>query len=196
MKNERELENYLVKKCEEYKFQCQKQPCRGKNKGMPDRLITTHNREVYVELKNPNKKGKLSHDQWVCHERLRREGYEVNVVDSVEEINFLLKKLKWQEIQNYNPDLPKKHKNNKEIIKWIRDNLKETKGASNIVTSYWLKCYAESELGYYISNRNMKQSLIDAGFHAHNIDNKNWDYYISRRCNLYEKIKKNLIRPV
>ena len=91
LKNEKELEDYLVEACDYIGWKCEKLSPKIFGKGIPDRKITKDDGSVvFVELKTPKKKGKLSFDQYSRHEDLRDQGYEVKVMWSKEQINRLI----------------------------------------------------------------------------------------------------------
>ncbi|WP_405776075.1 VRR-NUC domain-containing protein [Streptomyces sp. NBC_01538] len=76
--SERDIEGYLLAQCREHGFLCLKfvSPGRG---GVPDRIVVALGRIVFVEVKRPG--GRLQKRQQLMHDKLRRHGAEVHVVD-------------------------------------------------------------------------------------------------------------------
>lgn len=93
---ERDIEKYLVKRVKELGGECRKVVWQGR-RGAPDRLVMlpwvkfaepTGDCAVWVELKSPGIKPEAH--QLREHERMRRMGQRVVVIDSIEGVNELL----------------------------------------------------------------------------------------------------------
>lgn len=110
-KPEEEIENYLGKLCKQndflyYKF------VSPQHLGVPDRILIGHNQTVFVELKRPHAKPRLS--QVVRFNEMRRHGGKVYVVSTKNEAEQLIKKLL---PHDYQPNvISKKPKSNKFTI--------------------------------------------------------------------------------
>jgi hypothetical protein len=61
------------------------------NAGVPDRIVILGGRTVFVEIKRPG--GKTSPIQRHMHDRLRRAGADVRVMDSIDAIRSLINEL-------------------------------------------------------------------------------------------------------
>lgn len=59
--------------------------------GLPDRLVLYKGRALFVELKSTDKRARP--DQVRIHEKLRRLGFEVYVIDTSEGIDEFIKRL-------------------------------------------------------------------------------------------------------
>lgn len=84
---ERDIERYLVRKVEEAGGEVRKVKWIGR-RGAPDRLVMLPNKTTWVELKAPGKKVKAH--QAREHERMRKMGQRVAVIDSIDRVDFLL----------------------------------------------------------------------------------------------------------
>ena len=85
---EREIEAHLVKRVKELGGEIRKVMFIG-HRGAPDRLVLLpDNRRFWVELKAPGEKAK-PHQQRE-HERMRRMGQRVEVIDSIEGVDHVL----------------------------------------------------------------------------------------------------------
>lgn len=88
---EKTVEAYLVKRIKELGGLCEKFTSPGK-RAVPDRLITLPGGHIlFVELKAPGKKP--TELQLRDHDKRRALGCEVLVIDSLEEIDALTKRL-------------------------------------------------------------------------------------------------------
>lgn len=87
---ERDIERYLVKQCRQRGFLCLKFVSPARN-GVPDRIVVTPAKTVFVELKRPG--GSLRKIQRVMHAKLRRHGASVNVVDEHRSVDRLIAEL-------------------------------------------------------------------------------------------------------
>jgi hypothetical protein len=78
-KREGVVERYLLGRCRAEGFLCLKfvSPSRG---GVPDRVVVTPAKTVFVEVKKPG--GDLEKRQRTVHDKMRRHGAEVHVVDT------------------------------------------------------------------------------------------------------------------
>ena len=96
MKNEREVEAYLVRRCEAVGALTRKVQWVGRN-GAPDRVVMLANGGlVWVEVKAPGLAAKFpsnAHERQQAreHERMRAVGQWVCVLDSVETINAVVR---------------------------------------------------------------------------------------------------------
>jgi hypothetical protein len=84
---EGDIEDYLYSQCKEHGIMCIKQT--GLN-GIPDRNLVGFGYDVYVETKKPGEEPR--EDQIVIIERLRRRGKIVEIIDSKEQIDDLMKR--------------------------------------------------------------------------------------------------------
>lgn len=84
---EREIEMYLVKRVKTLGGEVRKVRWIGRN-GAPDRLVMLPGKTLWVELKAPGEK--IKPHQAREHERMRRLGQRVEVVDSFERVNEVL----------------------------------------------------------------------------------------------------------
>jgi hypothetical protein len=85
---EKYIENYLVNRVRLAGGEVRKVRWVGR-RGAPDRFIMLPNRIVWVELKAPGKAAQPY--QLREHERMRRYGLDVVVIDSIEAIEKLVK---------------------------------------------------------------------------------------------------------
>ena len=83
------IENYLVSKVKALGGEVRKVKWIGR-RGAPDRLVMLPDATMWVELKAPGQKPKPH--QAREHDRMRRMGQRVEVVDSVEQVNTLLER--------------------------------------------------------------------------------------------------------
>ncbi len=84
---ESNIENYLVERVKSLGGEVRKVRWIGRN-GAPDRLVMLPNRTVWVELKAPGEKCRPH--QIREHERMRRMGQRVAVVDSYDGVDEVL----------------------------------------------------------------------------------------------------------
>jgi hypothetical protein len=85
---ERTIEDYLVERVKALGGEVRKVKWLGRH-GAPDRLVMLPDRTVWVELKAPGEKAK-PHQQRE-HERMRAMGQRVEVVDSFEGVDEVLR---------------------------------------------------------------------------------------------------------
>lgn len=85
---ERTVEKTLVDRVKAKGGEVRKLRWVGRN-GAPDRLVMLPGRLIFVELKAPGKKPRKNQERE--HERLRRAGLEVAVVDSLVKVEDLLR---------------------------------------------------------------------------------------------------------
>ena len=85
--HERDIEKYLVERAKALGGEVRKVKWIGRN-GAPDRLVMQPGRTVWVELKAPGQKCRPH--QIREHERMRRMGQQVAVVDSYEAVDEVL----------------------------------------------------------------------------------------------------------
>ncbi|MBF0778163.1 VRR-NUC domain-containing protein [Streptococcus cuniculi] len=84
MKSERDIENYLKRKC---RGLCLKFTSPG-TIGVPDRIIINQRGVFFVEVKASGKKPRKS--QQILHKKFERLGHKVWVVDSYESVDRAL----------------------------------------------------------------------------------------------------------
>ena len=91
---ERDIEKYLIKRVKELGGECRKVQWVGR-RGAPDRLVmlpyehVVFNTAIWIELKAPGEKVKPH--QAREHERMRAMGQRVEVVDSFERVDEVLR---------------------------------------------------------------------------------------------------------
>ena len=85
---ESEIENYLVERVKALGGEVRKVRWIGR-RGAPDRLVMLPGKIVWVELKAPG--AKVRPHQVREHERMRRMGPRVEVVDSVQAVDEVLR---------------------------------------------------------------------------------------------------------
>ena len=84
---EKKIEQYLVKRVRQLGGEIRKVRWVGR-RGAPDRLVMMPDQTIWVELKRP--KGKAERHQLREHERMRRVGQRVEIIDSIEKVESLL----------------------------------------------------------------------------------------------------------
>lgn len=82
------IENHLTSRCEELDIYVIKNT--GK-RGIPDRLLIKNGKHYFIELKRPGKKA--TELQKEIHERLRRHGATVFVIDNKDDIDKVLESM-------------------------------------------------------------------------------------------------------
>ena len=81
------IEQYLVEQVKAMGGECRKLKWIGRH-GAPDRLVMLNGKAIFIELKAPGEKAKPH--QVREHERMRRMGQRVEVVDSFERVDEVL----------------------------------------------------------------------------------------------------------
>lgn len=84
---ESQIESYLVERTKAAGGECRKLKWVGRN-GAPDRIVMLNGKVIFIELKAPGEKAKPH--QVREHERMRRMGQRVEVVDSCERVDEVL----------------------------------------------------------------------------------------------------------
>ena len=84
---ESQIESYLVERTKEAGGECRKLKWIGRH-GAPDRLVMLNGKAIFIELKAPGEKAKPH--QVREHERMRRMGQHVEIVDSTERVDEVL----------------------------------------------------------------------------------------------------------
>lgn len=84
---ESQIESYLVERTKAAGGECRKLKWVGRN-GAPDRIVMLNGKVIFIELKAPGEKAKPH--QVREHERMRRMGQRVEVVDSFERVDEVL----------------------------------------------------------------------------------------------------------
>lgn len=87
MTRESDIESYLVERVRDMKGEVRKVKWLGRH-GAPDRIVMLPGRTIWVELKAPGEKARPH--QVREHERMRRMGQHVVVVDSFEGVDGVL----------------------------------------------------------------------------------------------------------
>lgn len=87
MARESDIESYLVERVRDMQGEVRKVKWLGRH-GAPDRIVMVPGRTIWVELKAPGEKAKPH--QVREHERMRRMGQRVEVVDSFEGVDEVL----------------------------------------------------------------------------------------------------------
>lgn len=87
MTRESDIESYLVERVRDMQGEVRKVKWLGRH-GAPDRIVMVPGRTLWVELKAPGEKAKPH--QVREHERMRRMGQHVVVVDSFEGVDEVL----------------------------------------------------------------------------------------------------------
>lgn len=87
MTRESDIESYLVERVRDMQGEVRKVKWLGRH-GAPDRIVMAPGRTIWVELKAPGEKAKPH--QVREHERMRRMGQRVEVVDSFEGVDEVL----------------------------------------------------------------------------------------------------------
>ena len=68
-----------------------------------------------------------------------------------------------------------------DLLAWIISNVLPRKTANKSHSSYGIKHYAEKDLGFYISNNQFKDAMLQCGFQPVNPHQTNWIYKISNK---------------
>ena len=84
---ESQIESYLVERAKALGGECRKLRWIGR-RGAPDRLVMLNGRTIFIELKAPGEKAKPH--QVREHERMRKMGQRVEIVDSCERVDEVL----------------------------------------------------------------------------------------------------------
>lgn len=84
---ERDIERYFREQCRKHGFLCLKFVSPARN-GVPDRVVVTQAKTVFVELKKPG--GSLRKIQRVMHSKLRRYGAAVHLIDDHQSVDRLI----------------------------------------------------------------------------------------------------------
>jgi hypothetical protein len=84
---ESQIESYLVERVKALGGECRKLKWIGRH-GAPDRLVMLNGKAIFIELKAPGEKCRPH--QIREHERMRRMGQRVEVVDSLDSVDEVL----------------------------------------------------------------------------------------------------------
>ena len=84
---ESQIESYLVERTKAAGGECRKLKWISRH-GAPDRLVMLNGKAIFIELKAPGEKAKPH--QVREHERMRRMGLRVEIVDSCERVDEVL----------------------------------------------------------------------------------------------------------
>lgn len=90
MIRETRIEKYLLSSCREHGVLCLKCTSPGR-RGVPDRLLIAPSATFFVELKSST--GRLSPQQHAMHEKIRRAGGVVHVINSLDGVDELIASL-------------------------------------------------------------------------------------------------------
>ena len=92
MITEAALQRYFKRQCKEHGIYWRKLTFEGR-RGAPDTLIAIIGRAVFVELKSPTGKGKLSKLQEREIGHMRDAGLDVRVIQTKEEVDDIIREL-------------------------------------------------------------------------------------------------------
>jgi hypothetical protein len=92
IKNELDLQNDLKRQCQLHGISFDKVESRSR-RGFPDCFLVQDGRIMLVEVKTPTGKGRLSALQKVTIERLRHQGVNVKVLDSVDQVDAIIQEM-------------------------------------------------------------------------------------------------------
>jgi hypothetical protein len=92
MTSEKNLQDYLIKKCGFNGIYARKMQAVG-HTGFPDVLLAIYGAAVFVELKSPTGRGRLSLKQEREIERMTKAGLAVLVLNSKEQVDDLIIKI-------------------------------------------------------------------------------------------------------
>lgn len=84
---ERDVENYLIKKCKEYNILCFKFTSPS-NAGVPDRILIGYGYTLFIELKRPGEMPRPL--QLEIHKKMRNHGAYVFVIDNKNDIDAII----------------------------------------------------------------------------------------------------------
>ena len=90
--SEKDLQNYLKKLCKRHGVYFAKTESRS-GRGFPDCVLIFDGSVVFVELKSPTGKGRLSELQVRCHSSIMVAGGDVRVLSSVGGVDGLIDEL-------------------------------------------------------------------------------------------------------
>ena len=79
---------------------------------------------------------------------------------------------------------------NELLLRWIDDNLMRIGSINRSITSYGLKHLAERQLGFYVSNDKLKDSMIFAGFKFVALNNNSVNLYFNVSQKSINKLKE------
>ena len=69
------------------------------------------------------------------------------------------------------------------VGKWIKENIRKSRSVCSR-SSYGIKHILEKDVGIYLTNNQMKDALLLAGYYPINPDELNWRYKISLACDI------------
>lgn len=92
MKNERQLQEYLLKSANKARIYARKTVTPGR-RGFPDCLLAYAGRVIFVELKSPTGNGRLSAHQVAEINRLKSKDMDVRVIDTKREADAIIQEL-------------------------------------------------------------------------------------------------------
>ena len=84
------LQNYVIAQAKKHGLYCRKMASPGR-RGFPDMLIAINGHAVFIELKNPNGKGRLSKIQNNEIRRIQDAGLSVLVLQNRKEIDDVIR---------------------------------------------------------------------------------------------------------
>lgn len=91
MTTERGLQEYLKREAKKNRISFFKMECVGRS-GFPDVMLAANGRCIFVELKSPTGKGRLSARQKLMIDELTNQGVEVYVTQYKEVIDLIISK--------------------------------------------------------------------------------------------------------
>ena len=92
MKNEKGLQNWIIGQCRESGILCEKIESKSA-RGWPDLVLMYGGRVVWIEVKSPTGKGRLSDAQMRCHAKMWDVGGWVYTVGTVELATAIIRNL-------------------------------------------------------------------------------------------------------
>lgn len=92
MPREALLQKYLFQRCRDYNVYGRKIVTKGR-RGFPDVMLAYKGQVIFVELKSPTGRGKLSELQALEIDRLERAGLTVKIVASKKEADSVIREI-------------------------------------------------------------------------------------------------------
>lgn len=73
------------------------------------------------------------------------------------------------------------------MLNWIYDKLQPISTYNDLASSYKLKHLMEKDIGFYVSNGELKGAMLKAGYKPKNVDEQNWYFKISKKSSAFKK---------
>lgn len=73
------------------------------------------------------------------------------------------------------------------VLQWIMDNIEPRKTPNFHHSSYGIKALVERDCNFYISNNQMKDAMLIAGYKPAKINELNWYFSISEKSEAFRK---------